>query len=224
MTKSTTTAKQSNQAESRFPMKYLWWGIGGLVGLALIVWMAWAIASEAEVDDSVAFGAVTVEGDALPTADLSGGDPFVGLKAPTVTGTNLDGGETTIGPDGRSKIVVLLAHWCPHCQNDVPVFQSWVDSGGLPDGVDAYAVTVLTNRLRDSSTWPPSDWLASEGWTTPTIKDDQGQTISTAYGLTGTPYYIVLDGENNNLGRVSGALGVSGFNALAAIAEAGLEG
>lgn len=223
MTKSTTTAKQPAKTESRFPTKYLLWGIGSLVGLGLIVWMAWAIASETAVDESVAFGEVTVEGDPLPTADVSGGDPFIGVKAPTITGTNLDGTQMTIGPDGRPKIVVLLAHWCPHCQRDVPIFQSWVDSGGLPEVVDAYAVTVLTNRLRDSATWPPADWLASEGWTTPTLKDDQSQTIATAYGLTGTPYYIVLDGENNNLGRISGALGLEGFSALAAIAEAGLD-
>lgn len=222
MTKTAQTRK-ATQTESRFPTRYIWWGLGGLLGLVLIVWMAWAIASETEIDESVAFGEVTVEGEALPTVDLSQGDPAIGLQAPTITGTDLNGNQLTIGPDGRPKIVVLLAHWCVHCQADVPVMQEWIDSGGVPEGVDVYAATVRTNRLQDSSTWPPSEWLESEGWTVPTVKDDQSGTIERSYGLTGTPYYIVLDGDNNNLGRLSGAIGVEGFNALAAIAQAGLE-
>lgn len=223
MTKTTQTSKK-NQTESKFPKKHLWWGVGGLVGLALIVWMAWAIASEAEVDEALAFGEVTAEGEPLPTVDLSGGDPAIGQVAPTITATGIDGNPVTIGPDGRTKIVTLLAHWCSHCQADVPVMQAWVDAGGLPEDVDLYGVTVLTNRLRDSSTWPPSEWLESEGWTAPTLKDDQDQTIARSFGLTGTPYYLVLDGQNRNVGRVSGELGVQGFNALAAIAQAGLDG
>lgn len=223
MTKTTQTAKK-NQTESRFPTKYVWWGLVVLAGLALIVWMAWAIASETEVDDAVAFGDVTVEGEPLPTVDLTQGDTAVGAQAPTITATDLEGNEVTIGPDGRPKIIVLLAHWCQHCQADVPRMQSWIDAGGVPDGVDVYGVTVLTNRLRDSSTWPPSEWLESEGWSPTTLKDDQSGTIASSLGLTGTPYYIVLDGENQNLGRISGELGIEGFNALAAIAQGALEG
>lgn len=224
MTKSTTTPKKSPKAEPRFPAKYIWWSVGGLAGLALIVWMAWAIASEADVDESVAFGQVTVEGEALPTADLSSGDPFVGLTAPTVTGTDAEGNEYKIGPDGRPKIVVFLAHWCPHCQREVPVIESWLASGGLPEGVDLYSTTVLTNRLRDSSTWPPSQWLEEAGWTTPVIRDSQDGSVALAYGLTGTPMYLVLDGDNTNLGRISGEIGVAGLNALVSIAEAGQSG
>jgi thiol-disulfide isomerase/thioredoxin len=222
MTKTTQTSK--NQTESRFPTRYIWWGLASLAGLALIVWMAWAIASETEVDEAVAFGEVTVEGEALPTVDLASGDPAVGQEAPTITATDLDGNEVTIGPDGRPKIIVLVAHWCQFCQAEVPILQDWVESGGLPDDVDLYSATVLTNRLRDSSTWPPSEWLESEGWTVTTVKDNQSQAIASSYGLTGTPYYIVLDGDNTNLGRFSGAIGVEGFNTLAGIAQTGLEG
>lgn len=224
MTKSTQTAKRPDQTASRFPIKYIWWGLGALVGLALIVWMAWAIASEGDIDESVAFGDVTTEGEALPTVDLSSGDPTIGIAAPTITGTDADGNEYTIGPDGRPKIIIFLAHWCPHCQREVPLIQAWVDSGGVPDGVDVYSTTVLTNRLRDSSTWPPSRWLEEEGWTIPVIRDDENGSVARAYGLTGTPMYAVLDGENNNLGRISGEIGVQGLNALASLAAQSIEG
>lgn len=202
----------------------IYWILGGVVGLGLIVWLAVAIAGEGSVDETVAFGEVTVEGNNLPFFESGAGDPAVGVTAPTISGEDLDGGDITIGPDGRAKIIVMLAHWCPHCQAEVPRIQDWVESGALPEGVDLYGATVLTNRVRDGDTWPPQDWLAEEGWTTPTVKDDPEGSIVSAYGMTGTPTYVVLGPDNENLGRLSGEIGVDGLNALAGIAAASLEG
>lgn len=201
----------------------IYWILGGVVGLGLIVWLALAIAGEGSVDETVAFGEVTVEGEALPFFEFGAADPAVGLTAPTLTGEDLDGEEITIEPDGRAKIVVMLAHWCPHCQAEVPRIQEWVESGGLPEGVDLYGATVLTNRVRDGDTWPPQEWLAEEGWSSPTIKDDQSQSIVAAYGMPSTPTYVVLGPDNENLGRVAGEIGVDGLNFLAGLAEESLE-
>lgn len=219
---STRTASKKKSDASR--NNTVWWIIGGVLGLGLIVWLAFAIASEPSLDDSVAFGEVTVEGEDLPFFDSSAADPAVGLTAPTVSGEDLDGNEITIGASDSAKIIVMLAHWCPHCQAEVPVIQDWVDAGGLPEGVELYGVTVLTNRLRDGGTWPPSEWLEEEGWTPPTIKDDEGGSIVSAYGLISTPTYVVLGPNNENLGRLAGEIGVPGLQALAQLAEGSLEG
>lgn len=217
---STKTVSRKDQQTNN---NLLWWIIGGVVGLGLIVWLAFAIASEPSLDDSVAFGEVTVEGEALPFFDASAADPAVGITAPTVTGSDWNDNEYTIGPDGRAKIVIMLAHWCPHCQAEVPIVQDWVDGGGLPEGVDLYGVTVLTNRLRDGSTWPPSEWLDDEGWTSPTIMDDVGGTVVTAYGLTSTPTYVILGPDNENIGRLAGEIGIGGLEAVAQLAADSLE-
>lgn len=202
----------------------IYWIVGGVVGLALIVLLALAIVSEGDLSDAVAFGEVTVEGEDLPFFDASASDPAIGLTAPTVTGEDWDGTQYTIGADGRAKIIVMMAHWCPHCQRDAPLLQSWIDNGGLPEDVDIYGVTVLTNQLRDGSTYPPSKWLESVGWTSPTLMDDEAGSIVAAYGLTSTPTYVVLDGDNNNVGRLAGEIGTSGFDALASIAQASVAG
>lgn len=202
----------------------IYWIVGGVVGLGLVVWLAVAIAGESPVEEGVAFADVTVEGENLPVLPSGAADPAVGLPAPTVSGEDLQGNDITIGPDGRAKIMVLLAHWCQFCQREVPVIQQWVEGGGLPEGVDLYGATVLTNRVRDGDTWPPQDWLAEEGWTSPTIKDDQAGTIVSAYGMTGTPTYVVLGPDNENLGRLSGEIGVEGLNALAGLAAGSLSG
>lgn len=218
---STKTAS-SSKSESR--SNTLWWIIGGVLGLGLIIWLAFAIAGEEATDESIAFGEVTVEGEDLPFFDSAAADPAVGQVAPTVTGNDWNDNQYTIGPSDNAKIVVMLAHWCPHCQAEIPVINQWVADGGLPEGVELYGVTVLTNRLRDGSTWPPGEWLDDSGWTTPTIMDDEGGSVVQAYGLTSTPTYVVLGPDNENLGRLAGQIGTSGLDALAAIAEGSLEG
>ena len=223
-TKQRSASQKPPEKKSGSNTSMILWIVGGVVGLGLIVLLALAIAGEESVDDAVVFGEVTVEGADLPFFDVTAEDPAMGIVAPTVSGEDWNGNEYTIGADGRAKIIIMLAHWCPHCQAEVPVVQDWVDGGNLPEGVDLYGVTVLTNRLRDGNTWPPSKWLEGEGWTVPTIMDDEDGSIVAAYGLTSTPTYVVLDGDNVNLGRIAGEIGTAGLDALAAIAAASLEG
>lgn len=198
--------------------KTILWIVGGVVGLGLIVALALSIASEPELDESIAFGEVTVEGDNLPFFDsASQGDVALGMTAPTLSGGDWEDNEYSIEADGRPKIVLFLAHWCSHCQNEVPRVQQWVDDGGLPTDVDMYSVTIFNDTLRPN--WPPQDWLEEEGWTVPVIMDDEQDSAVLAYGVQGTPFYIVLDGDNTNLGRFSGEVGVSGLEAMVLLAQ-----
>jgi hypothetical protein len=66
--------------------------------------------------------------------------------------------------------------------------------------------------------------LEEEGWTPPVIMDDEIGTVAVNYGMSGTPMFVVLDGENTNLGRISGELDVAGLNTLVAVAQASNEG
>ena len=202
--------------------KTVLWVIGGVIGLGLIVGLAFSIANEEEIDASTALGEVTIEGDDLPfLADTTVADPAVGVTAPTVSGADWNEIGSSIAADGRPKIVLFLAHWCPHCQNEVPVVQNWIDTGGLPDGVDLYSITVLSDPLRPN--WPSQDWLEDEGWTVPVIMDDAESSAVLAYGMRGTPFYIVLDGDNTTLARFSGEVGVNGLRTMVQIAQRSIE-
>lgn len=194
----------------------VWWIIGGVVGLGLIVLLALSIATEEPVDASIGYGDVTVEGTPLPVLVDTASDVAIGFETPAVSGADWNDVPVSIRADGRPKMIVLLAHWCPHCQNEVPVIQGWLDAGGKPDAVDIYAVATSTDPLRPN--WPPQDWLESEGWTVPTILDDQIGTGAVAYGMRGTPFWVVLDGDNNTLVRVSGEVGLAGIEAMAQLA------
>lgn len=193
--------------------------IGGVVGLALVVLLAVAIAGEEEADASIGYGDPVVTGDPLPVFNsASAADPVVGLAAPETVGADWEENEVRIEADGRPKIVLFLAHWCSHCQAEVPVVQSWLDAGNLPDDVDIYSVATSTDRLRPN--WPPQDWLVDEGWTPPVVMDDEIGTVAASYGMAGTPFYVVLDGENNVVRRVSGEIGTAGLDVLVSEAQA----
>lgn len=186
--------------------------IGGVLGLGLVVAIAVSTVSGGASEED-AFGEVTVEGEPLP---VFGGEPAndvaAGMTAPTITGTNFEGETVTVAPDGNPKVVLFLAHWCPHCQNEVPKVVDWLEAGNKPENVDFYSVSTLTQRLRGN--WPPEEWLEGEGWTVPVIQDDNANSVSSAYGMQGTPFWVVLDGQNNVLARIPGEIGTQGMEAV----------
>src|SRR5262245_40546743 len=68
---------------------------------------------------------VTVDGTPLPAYPGSGTDRAVGLAAPVLTSVDFEGADAEVGgATGAPYGVVFLAHWCPHCQAEVPVIVS----------------------------------------------------------------------------------------------------
>lgn len=140
-------------------------------------------------------------GDTLPPFQ-QGLDSAVGQAAPELSGTTLDGEPMTIDPDdGTPKAIVFLAHWCPHCQREVPVVTQWVEDGGLPDGVELVGVATGIDRNRPN--FPPQEWLEREDWPATTLVDGNNSAAE-AYGLTTYPYWVLVDGDGNVVQRWSG--------------------
>ena len=159
-------------------------------------------------------GPVTVEGAALPALPSGGTDPAIGRMFPGMSGVSvLDGSALAIPADGRPKLVVYLAHWCPHCQKEVPLLQRWIDDGGVPEGLDLYAVSTGVRADRDN--FPPAGWLAEEGWTVPTLADSQDMDAARAAGLTGYPFFVGVDGDGRVVERTSGEQPIGVIDTLA---------
>lgn len=171
--------------------------------------------------------AVQVSGEDLPPLPDTGGfmpgpgeDAAVGFPAPTLTGQSFDESELIIDPgDGNAKMVVFLAHWCPHCQSEVPIIQEWIDSGDVPEGFDIVSVSTAVDSTRPN--YSPSKWLSSAGWEPQVLLDDEAQTASISYGLTGFPYFVILDAEGNVWQRGSGEIPLSELQRMAAEVTSG---
>ncbi|HSL77932.1 MAG TPA: TlpA disulfide reductase family protein [Candidatus Limnocylindrales bacterium] len=145
---------------------------------------------------AVAVGEPSIAGEALPQFEGPDGDAAVGMPAPTVDGADFTGKRVSIAADGRPKVIVFLAHWCPHCQAAVPLLQTWVSAGGVPDGVDLVSVATGIDPSRPN--YPPEAWLQREGWTVPVIADTTN-SVAQAYGLPAYPYWVFVGAD----GRVS---------------------
>jgi len=170
--------------------------IAGIVGGAVVLLLILAVVGPwSNTSPGSEYGDPTVEGGLPlmpPSATID--DSAAGLAAPTVSGEDFDGNEVRIENDGRAKAIVFLAHWCPHCQAEVPRVQAWLDETGGVEGVDMYSVATSMNSGRDN--FPSSDWLEREGWTVPVIRDDQANSILVAYGQGGFPFwaFVARDG------------------------------
>jgi cytochrome c biogenesis protein CcmG/thiol:disulfide interchange protein DsbE len=182
--------------------------LGGALVVAAIIAI---IATGGNNDDQQTASAarVTLTGQALP-AFAERDDPAVGLPAPTLRGEDFGGRTVTIGDDGRPKAVIFLAHWCPHCQREVPLIQDWLDAQGVPQGVDLYSVATSIDASQPN--YPPDAWLEREGWTVPVLVDDFKNSAATAYGLTAFPYFVFVDAEGNVVGRATGELTIEQLN------------
>lgn len=182
----------------------------GLFGIAA----AMTLGQKDDIDNLPSTAAVELIGDALPAlpSSATGGgiittaetDPAAGMKAPDIIGTNFQGETVSIVADGRPKAVFFLAHWCGHCQNEVPSVVNAAELGLKPEGIDFYAVSTAVNPTRGNH--PPSRWLRDEGWEFPTIRDSDTSEALAAYGQGGFPFVVYLDGDNNVLFRSSGEL------------------
>jgi thiol-disulfide isomerase/thioredoxin len=173
--------------------------VGALVVAAVIA----ILATGGDDQETAPAAGVTVTGQSLP-AFAEGNDPAVGLPAPTLRGEDFGGRPVTIVDDGRPKAIIFLAHWCPHCQREVPLIQDWLNSQGTPAGVDLYSVATSIDPSQPN--YPPDAWLDREGWTVPVLVDDARDSAATAYGLTEFPYFVFVDGEGDVFARASGEL------------------
>jgi cytochrome c biogenesis protein CcmG/thiol:disulfide interchange protein DsbE len=98
---------------------------------------------------------------------------------------------------------VYLAHWCPHCQAEVPRIVALAEAGKL-DGIDVYAVAAAGHE--ELANYPPSSWLEGEDWPFPTKVDSAQSTAAEAYGLTGYPYFLLVDAQGTVVDRAEGEL------------------
>lgn len=147
---------------------------------------------------------VEIDGDPFGPSGESP-DPAIGRQVPGLSGTAIDGTPLIWTPGERPTVMVFLAHWCPACQAEVAELTDWLDAGNeLPPGVDFLSIVSLVNSERDN--YPPSEWLAAEGWPFPVLVDSSGNEIAVALGQSGTPFWLFVNSDGSLAFRGSGQL------------------
>ena len=219
MTRPSKPARASPTGRS-IPMIVL--GLGALV-IAIAAVAAVALAPAPAAPSAAASAPPSAPAAASPStgavaADLSPfasttNDDAVGRPAPEVDGQSFDGNPVRITADGRPKLIVFLAHWCPHCQREVPVVQAWIDAKGMPARIDLVSVATAIDPNRPN--YPPDAWLAREHWSVPVIVDADNQ-VATRYGLTAFPFWVAVAADGTVAQRLTGELTPEQLDALVA--------
>ncbi|MEI7617398.1 MAG: TlpA disulfide reductase family protein [Actinomycetota bacterium] len=202
----------ANTAHKKNPTRNLWIGVGAALTLVVAIAAVIAFAGGGSTNTVTSlpteveeFRPVVVTGAPLPTM-AEGVDPAIGTQAPQLDGSTFDGSAITIKP-GEPTLVVLLAHWCPHCQREVPRLVQWNQEGGVPQGVQIVGIATATDSQKPN--FPPSAWLARETFPWPVLVDSAKQEAANALGLSAFPTFVFLDAEGKVLFRTSGEVAMS---------------
>ena len=157
-------------------------------------------------------GKVTILGDPIPI------DPEIGYLAPSFIAQLNTGSEpVTIDPtDGTVRLIGFFAHWCPHCQREVPRVSKWLEENGVPPEIEILAVSTAVRE--GTPNYPPSEWFTKERWPTDIFVDNQDNDLAAAYGLAGFPYWVLIDATGRIVHRSSGELTEEQFGYLVELA------
>ena len=167
---------------------------------------------ENKVQSPLERGKVTILGDPIPV------DPEIGYLAPSFKAQLNTGSElVTIDPaDGTVRLIGFFAHWCPHCQREVPRVSKWLEKNGVPTEIQILAVSTAVRE--GTPNYPPSEWFIKERWPTDIFVDNEDNDLAAAYGLAGFPYWVLVDATGRIAHRSSGELTEEQFGYLVDLA------
>ena len=206
---SATKRRAAEQAQRRRQLRTVGIAAGVVAAIAIIAIVVSTLGGEETTEPGVSqTRPVTVTGEPLPVFGAEP-DPAVGMAAPALAGETFDGLPVSITPGEGPMAIWFVAHWCPHCQAEVPRIVALADQGALPEGVEIAAVSTGVDPAAPN--YPPSAWLETEGWPFPVMADDEEGTAASAYGLAGFPFLVLIDAEGNVSVRTSGELGDDGI-------------
>ena len=150
---------------------------------------------------------VEVAGDPLPSlGTVVDADPAIGMATPVVTGATFGGDAMSVGgATDSATLYVFLAHWCPHCNDEIPELIELRNRDGLPENVNVVGISTAVDSTGPNH--PPSEWILDRNWPTewPVMADSVDSTAFVVNGGSGFPYLMIVDADGNVLARDSGA-------------------
>ena len=171
----------------------------------------------AAANSSLAAGtpsAVAVPAGSLPRFEQGQEDSALGVQLGSVAGdeyytqTALD-----VDPaDGTARLWLIWAHWCPYCQEELPGVSAWWTANA--DSYENVEVVSVTTSIDPSRGNPLEPYLDDLQLPFPTLVDDD-LTMSSQFGVSAFPFWVVTDGDGTVLFRTAGLLPIEQVEAIA---------
>ncbi|MEA2023845.1 MAG: TlpA disulfide reductase family protein [Actinomycetota bacterium] len=110
--------------------------------------------------------------------------------------------EMTIDPaDGTARAWLVWAHWCPHCQRELPPLSEW-----YTENADAYSnveLVSISSSIDPTRGNPLEPYLDDLQLPFPTILDPD-LALAEQFGLSAYPFWVFTGGDGTTLLRVAG--------------------
>lgn len=125
--------------------------------------------------------------------------------------------EYTWSPDdGKARVWLIWAHWCPYCQSELPDLDGWwTDNNSRFPNVE---LVTISTAIDDSRSNPLIPYLDAEQFPFPVVVDESG-ALSDRFGTTAFPFWVVTDQTGTVVLRVAGALGIESVDQIFAQLE-----
>lgn len=149
---------------------------------------------------------ITVVAASLPRFQgNSNSDPALGMVLGDVTGIEYYTEQaTTYAPeDGISRAILVWAHWCPYCQQEIPEVAQWIETSAA-DFPNMEIVSVTTS-IDENGANPLFPYLDDNQWPFPVLVDDTG-ALAAQLGVNAFPFWVFVGPDGSVLGRTAGAL------------------
>ena len=206
-----TRKRRAEEHRRRKQRNLLYIAVAAVLGIAAVLAVVLSRPGDSTTAATPQVRPIVTTGSPLPSFAAATSDAAVGMTIPTVTGSSFDGSPVSISNDGKAKVLLFVAHWCPHCRKEVPLLANVLRETPLPQNVEM--ITISTGVNANAPNYPPSQWLAGVEWPTPVLADDDANQAASAYGLTAYPYFVFVDAQNHVVARGSGEMSLADFEA-----------
>lgn len=156
----------------------------------------------------------------LPPFQDSANDPAVvgEMTLATVTGVDYYTGAETAwsAEDGKARVWLIWAHWCPYCQAELPELDTWWQDNS--DRFPNVELVTVSSAIDDSRSNPLIAYLDAEEFPFPVVVDETG-AVSQLFGTSAFPFWVVVEADGTVVLRVAGALGTENVDQIFAQLE-----
>lgn len=145
----------------------------------------------------------TTSGGNLPRFLGAGADPALGRELGSLAALEYYSGEaTTIDPaDGTARAYMVWAHWCPFCQEELPVMSEWHAANAA--GFESFELVTVTTAIDETAENPLVPYLDESQFPFPVLVDEDG-TLSRQLGVNAFPFWVFTAPDGTVIGRAAG--------------------
>lgn len=197
--KGAKAAPKSSQRNWAFPAV-----IAGVIVLGVIIILIAVVGKDSSPKSDVALGGGGA-GDSASVASIEG-TAAQGQPAPKLSGKDMYSGREVSLQDmqGKPTLVAVWAHWCPHCQKEMPIIQQ-VSQEQAADFNFLTVTTAAGQQPAQAQYATPATFMQTQGITIPTLRDD-GTKAMQALGVQGFPTLLMVDADGKLVGKASGEM------------------